>query len=101
MACALPAGQADADAEAVDALLARLGARNASRPFFAALGLQAPRLPWVYPAAQAARSALGDVTARVAAESVLLEGVPGCAPTRVPLPFGVRLSLRVPAMRPP
>jgi hypothetical protein len=44
MACALPAGDADVDAAAADALIARLAARPAGRPFFAALGLQGPRL---------------------------------------------------------
>ena len=66
MACALGAGAPDADEAATGELLARLAAhlaaaaaaaRNASsppQPFFAALGLQAPRLPWVYPAWAAA-----------------------------------------------
>ncbi len=55
MFCALPAGAADVDAAATDALLARLRARRGGRPFFAVLGLQAPRLPWAYPPAAAAR----------------------------------------------
>ena len=55
MACALPVGDADVDVAVADALIARLAARPAGRPFFAALGLQGPRLPWVYPADAAAR----------------------------------------------
>ena len=50
--CALPAALPDVDAEATTVLLARLAAHARSalaQPFFAALGLQAPRLPWVYP----------------------------------------------------
>ena len=58
MACALPPGALDVDAAATTQLLARLAAaRSASgaqQPFFAALGLQAPRLPWAYPPAAAA-----------------------------------------------
>ena len=58
MFCALPPGALDVDAAATTALLSRLAAHAASgggRPFFAALGLQAPRLPWAYPPAEAAR----------------------------------------------
>ena len=55
MTCALPAGALDVDADAADALAARLAARPAGAPFFAAVGFQAPRLPWVYPPAEAAR----------------------------------------------
>ena len=55
MFCALAPGGADADAAAADEALARLAGRPRDRPFFLALGLQAPRLPWVFDPAQAAR----------------------------------------------
>jgi len=55
MMCQLPPGAADADAEAAEALIARLAARPPAQPFFAALGFQGPRLPWSYTAAEAAR----------------------------------------------
>ena len=57
MSCPLPPSRADADVAAIDELLARLGnSSGAGRPpFFAAIGFQSPRLPWVYPAGEAAR----------------------------------------------
>ena len=48
MACTLPAGDVDADAAATDELLSRLASRPAGTPFFAAIGFQGPRLPWVF-----------------------------------------------------
>ncbi len=58
MFCPLPEGALDVDVAATTELLSRLAAHAAGgggAPFFAALGLQAPRLPWVYPPAEAAR----------------------------------------------
>jgi len=62
MFCALPEGALDVDAASTTELLSRLAAHaggggggGGGAPFFAALGLQAPRLPWAYPPAEAAR----------------------------------------------
>lgn len=55
MACALGATSLNVDDDAANELIARLAARPASAPFFAAIGFQAPRLPWVYAPAQLAR----------------------------------------------
>lgn len=54
MTCELAASDTDVDEAATDELLARLAARPKGN-FFAAIGFQAPRLPWVYPAAAAAQ----------------------------------------------
>ena len=51
MSCALPDGWLDADSATADLIisrLARFGSRNESN-FFAAVGFQGPRLPWVFP----------------------------------------------------
>ncbi len=58
MSCPLPPGAEDVDQTDVAVIVDRLGRwrrRGARQPFFAAVGFQAPRLPWVYPAAAAAR----------------------------------------------
>jgi iduronate 2-sulfatase len=47
MSCAAAPGTLDVDAASTDMLLSRLAARPPGQPFFAALGLQAPRLPCV------------------------------------------------------
>lgn len=73
MACAATPGTFDVDEESTNELLARLAARPAGRPFFAALGLQAPRLPWVFSPAQAARlppAAAFPLPARATAEGL-------------------------------
>jgi iduronate 2-sulfatase len=55
MSCPLGAGELDVDGAAATEMVRRLSTRaNASQPFFAALGLQGGRLPWVYPPAAAA-----------------------------------------------
>jgi len=62
MSCALPPGALDADQQAADVTIQRLtafaqGMRRAREPrrFFAAVGFQGPRLPWIYPQAVADR----------------------------------------------
>jgi iduronate 2-sulfatase len=55
MTCALPAGDAGVDAAVADEAIARLARRPAGQPFFLALGLQGPRLPWAFSEAEAAR----------------------------------------------
>jgi arylsulfatase A-like enzyme len=55
MTCALGPGDEDVDAAAADEAIARLAQRPRGTPFFLALGLQGPRLPWKYSPAEAAR----------------------------------------------
>ena len=55
MTCALAPGDVDVDAAAADEAIARLARRPAGAPFFLALGLQGPRLPWRFAPAEAAR----------------------------------------------
>ena len=55
MTCAATPETPDVDAASTDELISRLVARPTGKPFFAALGLQAPRLPWVFSPTEAAR----------------------------------------------
>lgn len=55
MSCQLGEADLEVDGASADEMIRRLSTRaNASQPFFAALGLQGARLPWVYPPASAA-----------------------------------------------
>ena len=61
MSCPLPAEAEDVDKTDADVIVDRLRRwrrqqqQQQQQPFFAAVGFQAPRLPWVFPAAVAAR----------------------------------------------